>query len=139
MTTGSYRPSTSRSPASLVPWSLPVSSKRQYSGIPSPAYHTALVAGVVVGRRGGGDLQHEVRRLPLLRDDVGVAVPVGSGVGVEGDEQVGVDPVPGRRAGFFDQVALARDDGGFGLAQVVREPVGVAVPGEVVEAKLKPR
>ena len=31
---GSYLPSVSRSPANLVPWNSPVSSNRQYSGIP---------------------------------------------------------------------------------------------------------
>ena len=35
---GSYTPSTRRSPASRVPWYSPVSSKRQYSGIPRAAY-----------------------------------------------------------------------------------------------------
>ena len=34
--TGSYLPSTSRSPARRVPWNSPVSSNRQYSGMPRP-------------------------------------------------------------------------------------------------------
>lgn len=99
-----------------------------------PGVPQALAAGVIVVGRRGGYLQHGIQRLSRARDGVCVAVPVCLEVGVEGDQQVEVDPFPRRRAGFSGQVELARDDGGFGAVQVVRELVDVAVLGEVVEA-----
>ena len=47
-----------------------------------------LRTGVLATGTPGGDFQQEVRRLPLLRDDVGIAPPVGRRVRLTGTEPV---------------------------------------------------
>ena len=78
--------------------------------------------------------QHEVRRLPLVGDNVAVAGIVQRGIHAKGYQQVGI-PAPGEAPRWtYHQVPVAGHQGGFGIAEVHGKVMGVAVGGQMVEA-----
>ena len=94
----------------------------------------ALVHGIAASGGAGGDLEDEVRWFALLGDDVAVARQVAGGIGVEGDQQVGV----GHSAHALElcrrdrrDVEVRADDGGIGVGQVQDQVVGAAGEGQV--------
>ena len=83
------------------------------------------------GRR--ANLQDEVGRLALFRDDVGIVPVVGLRIHVEGDQQIGVpDPrhVGGRERG---QVQVAPQQGGLGMTEVAGQVQRTAIDGQMLE------
>ena len=89
-----------------------------------------------IGPAGGGrgHLQHEVGRLALLGDYVGVAVVIGLRVDIEGDQQVGHAQPLGASPGFRHDVQFPANQGGLGIAEMQAQVVGAAGVGEVSEA-----
>ena len=100
---------------------------------PQPRVVVTLHAGVDVRRAHRRHFQHEVRRLPLLRNDVPVAGFVGRRVDVEGNQQVRIARQLSESARLCDDPAVGLHQGGLGIAQVNRQGVGTSGLEQVVE------
>ena len=85
-----------------------------------------LDAQIISGGASRRDLQDEVRRLALFGNDVAIAGFVRGRVNVKGYQQVRVAAFTGDESRTRHDVAFAGDQGGFGVAQVLRQVVHLA-------------
>ena len=93
----------------------------------------ALLLHIHPSGGGGADLQHEVGRLSLLRNDIAVAPVVGIRIHIERDQHVGI-PNPRHVAGRDrGKIQVAPQQGGGGTAKVLGQMERAAADGQVLK------